>query len=129
VFQTGAGPAVRISMKAARRQTSPIVQSADDRLGGQSVQKPVELLTSIVSNCTKRGDLVLEPYLRDGSTLIAAELTNRVCVGADEKPLSVDRAIRRWQRMTGKMAHNLIRDESFDELAQRVVNQGLDHVK
>jgi DNA modification methylase len=50
---------------------------------------------------TTRGDLILDPFLGSGSTLIAAERVGRHCRAIEMDPLYVDLAIRRWQRLTG----------------------------
>jgi DNA modification methylase len=47
------------------------------------------------------GDIVLDPFLGSGSTLITAERTGRTW-RVEIDPLYVDIAIRRWQRMTGE---------------------------
>jgi DNA modification methylase len=49
-------------------------------------------------------DIVLDPFLGNGSTLMAAERTGRICCGIEIDPLYVDVAIRRWQRLTGDRA-------------------------
>jgi hypothetical protein len=119
VFQTGAAAAVKVPEKAVRGQATRMVPPANDRVG-QLGQKPVELLISILSSCTKQGDLVADPYLGWGSTLMAAEEAGRVCVGVEANPLNLDAIIRWWQGASGKPAHNLTRDESFDERAQQL---------
>jgi hypothetical protein len=55
-------------------------------------------------NHTKRGELVYEPFLGSGTTLMAAEMTGRVCCGLDLDPKYVDVIIGRWQQLTGKQA-------------------------
>jgi len=57
-----------------------------------------------ILNHTKRGDLVYEPFLGSGTTLAAAELTQRVCYAIELDPKYVDVAILRWQNLTGKDA-------------------------
>jgi DNA modification methylase len=42
-------------------------------------QKPVELMRRPILNHTKRGAAVYDPFLGSGTTLIAAEMTGRVC--------------------------------------------------
>ena len=63
--------------------------------------KPVALVADAIMDCSARGDIVLDPFLGSGSTLIAAERVGRVCCGIEFEPLYVDTAIRRWQRFTG----------------------------
>ena len=43
-----------------------------------------------ILNHTKRGELVYEPFLGSGTTLLAAELTERVCFGIELDPKYVD---------------------------------------
>jgi len=63
--------------------------------------KPVTMIADAVLDVTTRGDLILDPFLGSGSTLIAAERVGRHCRAIEMDPLYVDLAIRRWQRLTG----------------------------
>jgi DNA modification methylase len=63
--------------------------------------KPVALIADALLDCSARGDIVLDPFLGSGSTLMAAERTGRICRGIELDPVYVDVAIRRWRRMTG----------------------------
>jgi DNA modification methylase len=67
-------------------------------------QKPVELMRRPILNHTKRGALVYEPFLGSGTTLAAAELTQRVCYGLELDPKFADVVVQRWQNLTGKSA-------------------------
>jgi DNA modification methylase len=68
--------------------------------------KPLLLVSDAILDCTRRNDIVLDPFLGSGTTLLAAERTGRRCYGIELDPLYVDTAIVRWQRMTGKKAFN-----------------------
>jgi len=57
-----------------------------------------------ILNHTKRGELVYEPFLGSGTTLAAAELTDRVCCGIELDPKYIDVVVERWQKLTGKQA-------------------------
>ena len=78
--------------------------------------KPVAMIADAMLDVTQRGDLVLDPFLGSGSTLMAAERVGRVCRGIEMDPLYVDLTIRRWQRLTGDVA---VRQDgvTFDALA------------
>ena len=65
---------------------------------------------------TKRGELVYEPFLGSGTTLAAAEITERVCLGIELDPKYVDVVIQRWQTMTGKKATLEESGRTFDEV-------------
>ena len=46
-------------------------------------QKPPELCSDIIKIFTKKGDLVLDPFMGVGGTLIGATISNRNCVGIE----------------------------------------------
>lgn len=79
--------------------------------------KPVALVADAILDCSARGDIVLDPFLGSGSTLIAAERVGRLCYGMEIDPLYVDTAIRRWQRHCGNSAIHAATGKSFDALA------------
>jgi len=78
--------------------------------------KPVGLIADAILDCSARGDVVLDPFLGSGSTLIAAERIGRLCYGIELDPLYVDAAIRRWQHFTGESAVHAAAGKRFDDL-------------
>jgi len=74
-------------------------------------QKPIELARRAIENSSKVGEIVLDPFLGSGSTLIASEVTQRVCRGIELAPQYVDVIVKRWQLLTGEKAQNLTRPE------------------
>jgi DNA modification methylase len=95
---------------------NPFGGSRQEEATGHGTQKPVELMRRPMLNNTKRGDIVYDPFLGSGTTLIAAASTNRICYGLEIDAAYVDVLVRRWQRFTGKTA---VDDDghSFDEIA------------
>jgi DNA modification methylase len=67
-------------------------------------QKPVELMRRPILNHTKRGQVVYDPFLGSGTTMMAAELTERICLAIELDPRYVDVAVLRWQQFTGEQA-------------------------
>jgi hypothetical protein len=67
-----------------------------DLLEDHPTPKPKDLVADAILDCTARGEIVLDPFLGSGSTLIAAEKTGRVCRGMDLDPAYVDLSVRRW---------------------------------
>lgn len=63
--------------------------------------KPVRLIEEALLDCSRRKDIVLDPFLGSGSTLIACEKTQRRCVGIEYAPRYVDATLFRWAAMTG----------------------------
>ena len=80
--------------------------------------KPIALVADAILDSTKRNDIVLDPFLGSGTTLLAAERTNRRCYAIELDPLYVDTAIERWQRMTGSKAHTHL-GETYEMLKSR----------
>jgi DNA modification methylase len=78
--------------------------------------KPVALVGDAILDSTCRGDLVLDPFLGSGSTLIAAEKVGRRCRGIELDPAYVNTIIRRWQRWSGGEARRRSDSRLFDEL-------------
>jgi DNA modification methylase len=78
--------------------------------------KPVQMVSDALLDCTAPGEIVLDPFLGSGSTLIAAERTGRICYGMEIDPLYVDVAIRRWQRHTGGHAVHATSGKRFDDV-------------
>lgn len=66
--------------------------------------KPLELCTMAITDSTTLNDIVYDPFLGSGSTLIACEQTNRTCYGMEIDPAYVDVIIKRWENFTGKKA-------------------------
>lgn len=80
--------------------------------------KPVPLAMQAIRNSSNKGDLILDPFMGSGTTLIAAERTKRVCYGMELDPLYVDAAIRRWQKQTGQKAVHAETGQAFDAMEQ-----------
>ncbi len=89
-----------------------------DELQMHPTVKPVGLVADAIRDCSRRGDLVLDPFCGSGTILIAAERTGRKARALEIDPAYVDVAIRRWEALTGKSA-TLITGETFEEIAEQ----------
>jgi hypothetical protein len=81
--------------------------------------KPVALVADAILDCSARKDIVLDPFLGSGTTVLAAERVGRACYGIELDPIYMDTAIRRWQKQTGKSAKHANTGLTFDELEQK----------
>lgn len=79
--------------------------------------KPVELVERALRNSSKTRDIVLDLFGGSGTTLIAAEKSNRSARLIELDPKYVDVIIRRWQEFTGKKATRLSDGVAFDNLS------------
>lgn len=66
--------------------------------------KPVALIERAIINSSKQEDIILDLFLGSGSTLIACEKTNRICIGMELDPKYVDVIIQRYEDYTGNKA-------------------------
>jgi DNA modification methylase len=71
---------------------------------GHSTQKPVDCMKRPITNNSGPGQAVYDPFLGSGTTVIAAEMTGRVCIGIELSPAYVDVSVRRWQAFVGAEA-------------------------
>ena len=69
-----------------------------------------------VRNNSKPGDLVYDPFMGSGSTLIACEREGRAAYGMEIHPPYVDMAVKRWQDFTGNQAIRESDGARFSEL-------------
>jgi len=89
----------------------------DDALAMHPTVKPVALVADAMRDCTTKGDLVLDPFLGSGTTIMAAEKIGRRCFGIEYEPAFVDVAIRRWQAYTSYDAVLEGDGRTFEEIA------------
>jgi DNA modification methylase len=96
-----------------------------DLLALHPTVKPVALIADVLLDASTRGDLVLDPFLGSGSTVIAAEKVGRRARGIEIDPAYVDAAIRRWERWTGEAARLEGSGRTFSEVgAERAGEAG-----
>src|ERR1039457_1314679 len=81
-----------------------IMGGSDEEKFDHPTQKPAELMRRPILNHLKRHGLVYDPFLGSGTTLAAAELTERVCLGIELDPKYVDVVCTRYFNLTGKQA-------------------------
>jgi DNA modification methylase len=86
---------------------------------GHGTQKPVDCMRRPIVNNSRPGQAIYDPFLGAGTSLIAAEMTGRVCYGLELCPGYVDVVVRRWQVFTGRAATHQTSGQSFDEHVQR----------
>lgn len=67
-------------------------------------QKPIGLLRRLVSDATKIGDYVYDPFLGSGSTAVACEHLSRKCIGIEIDEGYVSIILERLKKLTGQKA-------------------------
>lgn len=69
--------------------------------------KPVELVERAIRNSSKPGEIVYDMFVGSGTTLIAAETSERTCLAMEIDPTYAQVAIERWQDFAGQAAERL----------------------
>ncbi|MDP9355720.1 MAG: DNA modification methylase [Chloroflexota bacterium] len=69
--------------------------------------KPVALITAMLTNSTRPGDLVLDLFAGSGSTLVACEQLGRRARLLELDPKYGDVIVRRWEELTGQQAERI----------------------
>jgi DNA modification methylase len=95
-----------------------------DLLALHPTVKPVALVADAILDCSARGDLILDPFLGSGTTIIAAERTGRRGYGIELDPAYVDTVVRRWQRFTGLEAVDQVSGVTFTKREEETRHDG-----
>lgn len=85
-------------------------------------QKPVALPARAILNSSRPGEIVLDLFGGSGSTLIAAEKTNRICYMMEKDEQYVSAIVARWESLTHRKAKRLSAacDNGNDKAALKV---------
>jgi DNA modification methylase len=83
--------------------------------------KPSNMVADAIRDVTLPGEVIFDPFLGSGSTLIASERTSRTCFGIEIEPKFVDLAIRRWEIETGESATRLGDGATFKEAEEAAI--------
>ncbi len=70
-----------------------------EQTGGHATPKPLELCQRVIKSSCPQNGLVVDAFLGSGSTLIAAEQTNRRCYGIELEEKYCDVIVTRWVKM------------------------------
>jgi DNA modification methylase len=129
VFKAGQGPHINnfgLGAKGRNRSNVWTYAGANTFRAGRMEElalhptvKPVALVADAMKDCSNRGDIVLDPFLGSGTTILAAERVGRLGYGLEIDPIYVDVAIKRWQKFTKRDAILAGTKKTFDEIAQK----------
>jgi DNA modification methylase len=97
---------------------NPFGGSHEEPATGHGSPKPLEAMRKPILCNTRLGDIVYDPFLGSGTTLIAAHLTDRICYGLELDPGYVDMIVMRWQELTGKKAVLEADGRTFEQVAE-----------
>jgi DNA modification methylase len=88
------------------------------RAGDMAPRNRSSACAAPIENNSRPGEAVYDPFLGSGTTLIAAEMTSRICYGLELNPAYVDVVVRCWQLFTGRGVRHEASGQLFEERAQ-----------
>lgn len=69
--------------------------------------KPISLIRRLILNSTRVGDVVFDGFLGSGTTLLACEQAQRICLGVELETEYIETAIKRFEKLTGLKAQKV----------------------
>lgn len=88
-------------------------------LAAHPTVKPTAMVADAIRDCSRHGDLILDPFSGSGTTILAAERTKRKARCMEIDPCYIDVGVRRWQALTGFCVTLADTGETFEEVAVR----------
>lgn len=104
-------------LKATALESTLVRVEKPKRSSEHPTMKPVELISRMLRNSTRAGDLVLDIFGGSGSTLIACEMLGRHSRLVELDPKFVDVIVKRWQEFTGQQATLEGDGRTFEEVS------------
>lgn len=83
------------------------VDTNNTQLENHKACYPVALPVKGIMLMSDKGDIILDPFLGSGTTMIACEKTDRVCYGIELDPIYVQQILDRWEKFTGQKAEKV----------------------
>lgn len=85
-----------VSIKIYRCRSMGYSREGENEKRIHPTQKPIKLLSDIINDFTREDNIIYDPYIGSGSTLIACEKTNRICYGMELDPHYCDVIVKRY---------------------------------
>jgi DNA modification methylase len=95
-----------------------------DELNWHPTVKPARLVADAMLDCSRRGSIVLDPFVGSGTSIVAGETVGRRVYGMDLDPQYVDVALRRFERFSGRDAVLEATGQTFAEVQAERLEQG-----
>ena len=100
-------------------RTCPRGKNAPPGLAMHPTVKPVALVADAIKDCSRRGDIVLDPFGGSGTTLIAAEKAGRYARMIEFDPTYCDQILRRFKNVSGKEPRLATTNEDLEAVMDR----------
>lgn len=88
---------------------SNVVECASATEQLHSAAFPVALPEFFIKAFTDPDDIVFDPFMGSGTTMVACEKLNRIAYGTEISPAYCDMIVARWEKLTGQKAKRIKR--------------------
>lgn len=88
----------------ARNKTTVIDENKPQRSDDHPTMKPVALFGAQITNSSRDGDIVLDPFGGSGTTMVACEQLGRRAYMMELDPHYCDVILSRWEKLSGRQA-------------------------
>jgi site-specific DNA-methyltransferase (adenine-specific)/site-specific DNA-methyltransferase (cytosine-N4-specific) len=102
--------------KEGNARPSNVLEISASAESDHSAAYPVALPEFFIKAFSDAGDIIFDPFMGSGTTMIAAEKNGRVACGTEISPQYCDVIVMRWQNLTGKKATHESSGKTFDEM-------------
>lgn len=112
VFKSGQGPHVNNVKLGSHgryrtnvwdyRGINAFGRARESELAMHPTVKPIALIRDAILDCSRRGDMILDPFAGSGTTILAAERVGRRCYAMELDPHYVDVALTRYLEAIGQ---------------------------
>lgn len=96
-----------------------IVHTESSEKLGHPCTKPIKFWTWLMERTSEAGELIYDPFMGSGTTIIAAEQTGRTAIGMDLSPAYVHISLERWAKFTGQEPIHEATGLTFSEVKKR----------
>jgi site-specific DNA-methyltransferase (adenine-specific)/modification methylase len=85
-----------VAVKVHRCVWNGMIREGESEKRVHPTQKPIKVIAEVIERFASHGQIVLDPFLGSGTTLIAAAKLGRVCYGLELMPAYCDVIRKRW---------------------------------
>jgi DNA modification methylase len=102
--------------KQGKARPSNVLEIGASSESDHSAAYPIALPEFFIKAFSDNGDMIFDPFMGSGTTMIAAEKNGRHSCGTEISPKYCDVIVKRWQDFTGKKAIHEASGKTFDEM-------------
>lgn len=85
-----------------------IIQTVDGDENDHPGRKPIDFVLTWIDRLTSKNDIIIDPFLGSGTTLLAAEQLGRTCHGAELNPEYCAAILGRWMSFNKEIPKKIV---------------------